>query len=113
VLFPGELIWVDLDPAFGHEQAGRRPAVVVSDEAYNQLSSCIIVCPITRNSQLWPFKVSLEEAAPIEGRVLVDQVRVVDKRRVVSPSLGRVSDDLLSNIRGRLAALLGIRQSTG
>lgn len=108
MLSPGELIWVDFDPTFGHEQAGRRPALVVSDEAYNQQSSFVVVCPITRNSKLWPFKVALGDEPPIEGRILVDQVRSIDKRRVVSPPIGRIGDDLLSDIRGRLAALLGI-----
>ncbi len=113
MLSPGELIWVDFDPAFGHEQAGRRPAVVVSDAAYNQQSSFIIVCPITRNSKLWPFKVSLGEGISIAGEILVDQIKSIDKRRVVSPSVGRIGDDLLSDIRARLAALLGIGQNTG
>lgn len=108
MLSPGELIWVAFDPAFGHEQMGRRPALVISDERYNLESSFIIVCPITGNSKLWPFKVALSEGMAIAGHILVDQIKSIDKRRVVSPPIGKIDDDLLCDIRLRLAALLGL-----
>lgn len=103
----GELVWVDFDPAYGHEQSGRRPALVVSDGTYNEVSSFILVCPITRNPKPWPFKISLSDVPPIDGQVLVDQVKSIDKRRVVTPAIGMIDDALLSRIRGLLAALLG------
>jgi mRNA interferase MazF len=108
VLSPGELIWVEFDPALGHEQMGRRPALVLSDGEYNLVSSFIIVCPITRNPKVWPFKVALAEGAPIAGHILVDQIKSIDKRRVVSPPIGKVDDDLLYDVRARLAALIGL-----
>lgn len=108
MLSAGTLVWVDFDPALGHEQAGRRLALVLSDETYNLLSSFIIVCPITRNSGLWPFKIALAEGAPVAGHILVDQIKSIDKRRVVSPPIGKIDDDLLCDVRGRLAALLGL-----
>lgn len=103
----GELVWVDFDPAFGHEQSGRRPALVVSDGGYNQVSSFILVCPITRNPKPWPFKISLSDMFVVDGQVLVDQIKAIDKRRVVTPALGKVDDEVLSQIRGLLASLLG------
>lgn len=108
MLCAGALVWVEFDPAFGHEQTGRRPALVLSDKAYNQVSSFVLVCPITRHSKFWPFKVGLAEGMPIAGQILVDQMKSIDKRRVVSPPIGQISDDLLSDVRGRLAALLGL-----
>jgi mRNA interferase MazF len=107
VLEAGELVWVDFDPAFGHEQTGRRPALVVSDRQYNQESSFILVCPVTSNSKPWPFKVPLADALPIEGQVLVDQIKSIDKRRIVSPTLGKIDEGNLANIRRLLATLLG------
>lgn len=103
----GELVWVDFDLAFGHEQSGRRPALVVSDRTYNQVSSFILVCPITRNPKPWPFKISLSDIPPVDGQVLVDQIKSIDKRRVVMPAIGTIDEALLSKIRGLLASLLG------
>ncbi|MHB8886499.1 MAG: type II toxin-antitoxin system PemK/MazF family toxin [Methylovirgula sp.] len=103
----GELVWVDFDPAFGQEQSGRRPALVVSDGGYNQVSSFILVCPITRNPKPWPFKISLSDMFVVDGQVLVDQIKAIDKRRVVTPAFGKVDDEVLSQIRGLLASLLG------
>jgi mRNA interferase MazF len=108
LLRAGDLIWVDFNPALGHEQAGRRPALIISEEAYNQQSSFIIVCPVTRSSKLWPFKLALAEGAPIQGQILIDQMKSIDKRRVVSPPIGKIDEELLSDVRGRLAALLGL-----
>lgn len=108
MLRAGDLIWVDFNPALGHEQTGRRPALIISEEAYNRQSSFIIVCPVTRNSKLWPFKLALAEGSPIQGQILIDQMKSIDKRRVVSPPIGKIGGELLSDVRGRLAALLGL-----
>jgi mRNA interferase MazF len=108
MLTAGDLVWVDFDPVIGHEQAGRRPALIVSDRNYNQMSSFILVCPITTNPKPWPFKSVLSEKLPITGQILVDRVKSVDKRRVVSPAVGRIDENILTEIRGLLAALLGL-----
>jgi mRNA interferase MazF len=111
VLEAGELVWVDFGPAFGHEQTGRRPALVVSDRQYNQESSFILVCPITSNPKPWPFKIELAEALPIDGQVLVDQIKSIDKRRVVSLPIGKIDESRLANVRRLLAALLGFAET--
>ncbi len=108
VFCAGELIWVDFEPSFGHEQTGRRPALVISDGAYNRHSSFIIVCPVTHNPKPWPFKIALAPETPIAGQILVDQMKSIDKRRVKPPPIGKVSDEVLCDVRGRLAALLGL-----
>jgi mRNA interferase MazF len=84
----GDLVWVDFDPAFGHEPGGRRPALVMSIASYNESSSFVLVCPITRNDRSWPFKVGLPSGGAIAGAVLVDQIKSIDKRRIVSPAAG-------------------------
>jgi mRNA interferase MazF len=102
----GDLVWVKFDPAFGYEQSGRRPALVVSAGAYNDAASFILVCPITRSVRPWPFKVELGAGAPIEGYVLVDQIKSIDKRRVVSPAAAHVDPDVFAVVLGKLAELL-------
>ncbi|MGO9005541.1 MAG: type II toxin-antitoxin system PemK/MazF family toxin [Beijerinckiaceae bacterium] len=107
MLAAGELVWVDFDPAFGHEQAGRRPALIISDGKYNEESSFILVCPITRNARHWPFKIVLSDKLPVGGQILVDQIKSIDKRRVVSPAIGTIEESGLAEVRGLLAVLLG------
>src|SRR5947209_10694970 len=74
----GEIIWIDFGPPFGHEQAGRRPGLVISPARYNRISSLMLVCPITRNDRPWPFKVALPSVGGLNGFVLADQLRSID-----------------------------------
>ncbi|GJD59584.1 type II toxin-antitoxin system PemK/MazF family toxin [Methylobacterium dankookense] len=105
---PGELLLVDLEPVRGTEQRGIRPARVVSDPDMNVLTRRVIICPITRNTNPWPTKVFLPAGLVIEGAVLVDQVRSVDRTTRILRSLGTVPDDILREVRGRLRTLLGL-----
>ena len=102
----GEMWQVQLDPVRGREQAGRRPAVVITPAAYHKVSSLAFVCPITTNLGAWPFKVPLPEDLQIKGAVLVDQVRAVDRAQRIFGRLGRVPDETLERIRGILAAMI-------
>ncbi len=102
----GDLIWVELDPVRGREQAGRRPAVVVTTAAYHKVSSTAFVCPITTNPGPWPFKVPLPGNLQLQGGVLVDQMRAVDRTQRIFGRLGRVPDETLERIRGILAAMV-------
>lgn len=104
----GDVVWVEFDPAVGHEQAGFRPALVVSPTEYNQRSSLVIVCPITRNEKPWPFKVLIPDNSSISGAVLVDQVKSIDRRQRVVRRAKRVPEAILLDVRSKLAALMGI-----
>jgi len=104
----GELLLVDFDPAFGTEQRGRRPAVVVSQDDMKLMSRRVIVCPITRNVQPWPTKVFLPPGLGTEDAILVDQGRAIDRDARILRSLGFVPDGILAEVRGKLAPLLGI-----
>lgn len=105
----GDLVWVDFGPPFGHEQAGRRPALVISPRIYNERSSLILVCPITRNRNLWAFKVEIQdETHPIQGAILVDQVRSIDRVARFTRRAGRAGAKTLDQVHGVLATLLGI-----
>jgi len=101
----GDIVWVEFDPAFGHEQSGRRPALVLSNFEYNERSSFTIVCPITQSRREWPFHVSLGEQGKIKGSVVVDQIKSIDSRRVASPHVEHVNADILEQVRTTLAAI--------
>ena len=104
----GYLAWVNFDPRVGHEQSGNRPAVVLSPYGYHAKTPYVIVCPITSNMTPYPFKVALPAGLPISGAVLVDQVKSVDRWARGCNIVGIVPNGVMADIRGRLAALLGI-----
>lgn len=104
----GQIVWVSFNPQTGHEQAGRRPALVVSPAAYNGVSNCILVCPITSNTGPWPWKVMLPESGNIAGAVLVDQVKSIDaKARDVEPTGQAIDQSIMDDVLARLATLTG------
>jgi mRNA interferase MazF len=76
----GDIVWVDFDPQAGHEQAGRRPAVILSPRSYNQKVGLVLLCPITNQRKGYPFEVSLPKALKVAGVVLADQVKSMDWR---------------------------------
>ena len=109
----GDLVWVEFDdPAFGHEQAGRRPALVLSDRSYNALSSFVLVCPVTRRSRNWAFQVPIK-ASRTSGDAIVDQIKSVDRRRIVSLAFDRVDEGTLASVREVLGAILSLELPAG
>ncbi|HYX30712.1 MAG TPA: endoribonuclease MazF [Pyrinomonadaceae bacterium] len=76
----GDVVWLDFDPQAGHEQAGRRPAVVLSPAEYNRKVGLAIFCPVTTRMKGYPFEVSIPAGLSITGVVLADQVRNFDWR---------------------------------
>ena len=76
----GDLIWLSFTPQSGREQAGRRPALVVSPSTYNSKVGLALVCPITSRVKEYPFEVALPEGGPVQGVVLADQLRSLDWR---------------------------------
>jgi mRNA interferase MazF len=74
----GDVVWITFNPQAGHEQAGRRPAVVLSPKTYNSKAGLALLCPITSQVKGYPFEVSLPEGLPVSGVVLSDQVKSLD-----------------------------------
>jgi mRNA interferase MazF len=102
----GQIVWINFSPQKGHEQSGRRPALVISPARYNALSNCILLCPITSNADPWPWKVGLPDDGEITGAVLVDQIKSVDTAARKLEGTGQhVAPDLMSDILARLATL--------
>lgn len=98
----GDLIWLSFDPQAGHEQAGHRPAFVLSPEPYNRKTSLLLACPITSHVKGYPFEVALPAGLPVGGVILVDQIKSLDwkvRRAVfIARSPASVSEDVLSLI---------------
>lgn len=104
---PGDIAWVELDPVKGSEQAGRRPALIVSDGLYHEASKRTVICPISRTERPWPFNVPLPSGMKTIGAVLVDQVRTIDRGERMFEIIERAPAEVVAAVRGRLAALLG------
>ncbi len=104
----GDFIWIDLDPTVGHEQGGRRPAIVLSPHSYNAAAGLCVVCPITSRVRDYPFEAALPESAVFHGAVLADQPRSISWEKRPIRHAGRAPGLVLSEVCERLAALLGI-----
>jgi mRNA interferase MazF len=103
----GDIVWVELDPVKGTEQAGRRPALVLSSAIYHDASKRAVVCPITAAAHSWPFNVRLPHNLITKGAVLVDQIRTIDRSVRMFDTIERAPPAFLEEVRGKLATLLG------
>jgi mRNA interferase MazF len=99
-------VWLEFDPQAGHEQAGRRPALVLSPASYNARVGLALVCPITPHVKGYPFEVVLPASGRLRGAVLADQVKSLDWRMRRAQRLGRVPPDLLEQVIARIETLL-------
>jgi mRNA interferase MazF len=94
----GYIIWLDFDPQIGHEQKGRRPALVISNEIFNNFSNLAIVCPITNTIKNHPFHIKLDERTKTTGVVLCDQARTLDINARNYEFIELIPDDILLEI---------------
>jgi mRNA interferase MazF len=102
----GDLVWLDFDPQAGREQAGRRPALVLSPRAYHQRAPYAVVCPITTRVKGYPFEVVLPAGLPIAGAVLADQVKSIDRHARRIEVAGRAPDEVVGDVGEKVRALL-------
>lgn len=104
----GDLVWLTFDPQAGHEQRGRRPALILSPRAYNAKARLAVACPISSQVKGYPFEVPLPTAGAIVGVVLADHVKNLDwqARRIVFEA--KAPADVVTEVRERLRALLGL-----
>lgn len=100
----GDLIWLDFTPHSGHEQAGRRPAIVLSPRSYNQRSGLALFCPITSRVKGYPWEVGVPAHARVTGVILADQVRSLDWRSRNATFIDKAEDSLVLDV----VALLGL-----
>ena len=96
----GDYIAVTFDPQSGHEQKGRRPALVVSNDLFNKHTGLAIVCPITNTQRNFPFHVAVGDDATLTGFIMVEQVKSIDFRargaRRIARASAAVMDEVLS-----------------
>ena len=104
----GDLVWLTFDPQAGREQAGRRPALVLSPASYNRRSGLALMCPITSRIKGYPFEVELPEGLDVSGAVLADHVKSLDWRTRRAERAGKVPAAILRDVLARLAPLLGL-----
>jgi mRNA interferase MazF len=104
----GDIVWLNFDPQAGREQARRRPALVLTDRAYNRASSLAVVCPLTSRRKPYAFALPVV-ADKVEGAVLVDHIKSVDLEARDVKFHSRADPALLSRVRGYIGVLLHIR----
>ncbi len=103
----GDIIWLTFDPQAGHEQSGRRPALVLSPAAYNRRAALALVCPITTRRKGYPFEVPLPAGHAVSGVVLADHLKSIDWAARRAALAGRVGAETLEEVLGKLRTLLG------
>lgn len=102
----GDLIALTFDPQSGHEQRGRRPALVVSNDLFNKHTGLCIACPITNTRRDYPFHVAVPDAEGVTGHVMVEQVKSIDFRTRKAKRIGKASTGLLDEVLSILDACI-------
>jgi len=102
----GDVVWITMSPRTGHEQAGRRPALVLSPSAYNGTVGLAVLCPITSQVKGYPFEVALPEGLSVQGVVLSDQAKSLDWRSRSAELACRVPAQTTEAVLQRLGRLL-------
>ena len=103
----GDIVWMSFNPQAGHEQAGRRPALIVSPRAYNGITSLALCCPITSQVKGYPFEVTLPADGGVTGVVLADQIRSLDWKARRAQFASAAADGVVQEVIGKVSALLG------
>ena len=104
----GDLVWLEFDPQTGHEQAGRRPALVVSHAEYNKKVGLAVFCPVTSQVKGYPFEVVLPAGLAVTGVVLSDQVKSLDWRARRAARIASVPTNVLEQVAARIVALIAV-----
>jgi len=102
----GDAVWITLNPQAGHEQSGRRPALVLSSVGYNEKVGLAILCPITSQIKGYPFEVVIPSDLAISGAVLSDQVKSLDWRARKAELICKLPDNTIAEAVQKLGALL-------
>jgi mRNA interferase MazF len=102
----GDLVWLTFNPQAGHEQAGRRPALVLSPIRYNQLVGLALFCPVTNQVKGYPFEVVLPTGLSVTGVVLADQVRNLDWNARQIAFIAKAPTEVISEVLSKLETLI-------
>ena len=102
----GDVVWLQFNPQAGSEQAGRRPALVISPRAYNQRVGLALMCPITSQIKGYPFEVELPPGMKTQGAILCDQIKSLDWQVRNAKRIGPVPHSLMQEVTARVMALV-------
>jgi mRNA interferase MazF len=103
----GDLIWLVFDPQAGHEQAGRRPALVISPKSYNAASNLALFCPLTSRVKGYPFEVLLPANGKVTGAILSDQIKSLDWKARKAKLITKASPEVIAEVIGKIGTLTG------
>ncbi len=103
----GDAVWVNFNPLAGHEQAGRRPAVILSPKAYNRKVGLAILCPITNQIKRYPFEVKIPSKNKVTGVILSDQAKSMDWRIRKAEFISALPADVIEEVLAKLGTLIG------
>lgn len=102
----GDVVWLEFNPQAGSEQAGHRPALVISPKSYNRRVGLALVCPITSRVKGYPFEVELPRGLEAEGAILCDQIKSLDWRVRRATPFGSVPDSVMDEVTARILTLV-------
>ena len=105
----GDIVRINFNPQSGHEQAGRRPALVLSPLKYNQKVGLAIFCPITKNIKGYPFEVLIPKGSTISGAVLADHVKNLDWRARNVEFICKLPDKVIVDVLKKLGTLISFK----
>jgi mRNA interferase MazF len=103
----GDFVWLTFDPQAGREQAGRRAALVLSPKVYNAKAGLALACPVTNQVKGYPFEVAVPAGRGATGVILADHLKSIDWKARHAEPLGSCTDEVMEEVRARLAPLLG------
>lgn len=102
----GDIVWINLNPQIGREQAGRRPALVLSDSSYNRLTGLAVCCPITSHEKSYPFEVVLPAGLPIKGVILCDHIKNLDIQGRIKKYICTLPEETMTKVVKRITLLI-------
>ena len=102
----GDVVWLEFNPQAGHEQAGRRPAFVLSPAIYNRKVGLALFCPITNKSKGYPFEVDVPDGLEVTGTILADQIKNLDWKARNASFICKLPDDVTEQVLAKAATLL-------
>ncbi|MFH2054030.1 MAG: endoribonuclease MazF [bacterium] len=104
----GDIVWIQFNPQAGSEQAGHRPALVVSPKAYNGKVGLAFFCPLTSHVKGYPFEVEIPEGGKASGAILADQVKSLDWRARQAKKFDKASEEIMLEVLAKIGVLVGI-----
>ena len=102
----GDIVWINFNPQSGHEQKGRRPALVLSPEEYNKKVGLAIFCPVTNQVKGYPFEVLIPEEMKVLGVILADQVKSLDWKTRNAELICQIPEEVTKIVLERIYTLL-------